>query len=329
MQHTLLGPERVPPRHGSLLRASRRHGGDLRRLRAGDAGRVRRRPRAVPALVRAGGHAGGDACAARYDAATRHVHARPRAAHAGSRPGSRTSCRSTSRSRSAWSTATAATSRCARRRGGAGRHDARARRCAKRGPAFRFAGIDVAARAVAAARLLGAGEGRLSTTPTTSSRSSPRTTATRSTAGTPRSAASPARCCSLARDHRDARAIALPLTLVGIVEKLLADRASDPALIALALTPPDRGYVAALEPVLDVDGVVAARTFVMRELGARLARAVRECLSRARVRAPYAPTTRPDRRPQARQRVPALSRRARRSPRRGRSRSLISIPPTT
>ena len=58
MQHTLLGPERVPPRHGPVFRAPRRTGRHLRRFRAGDAGRIRRRPRAVPPLVFAGGHAG-------------------------------------------------------------------------------------------------------------------------------------------------------------------------------------------------------------------------------------------------------------------------------
>ena len=58
MLHTLLGRERLPPRHGPVLRAPRRPGRDLRRLRAGDAGRLRRRPRAVQALVLPGRHAG-------------------------------------------------------------------------------------------------------------------------------------------------------------------------------------------------------------------------------------------------------------------------------
>ena len=50
----------LPPRHRSVLRASRRHGRDLRRLRAGDAGRIGDRPCAVPPLVCTGGNAGGD-----------------------------------------------------------------------------------------------------------------------------------------------------------------------------------------------------------------------------------------------------------------------------
>ena len=48
----------LPAGHEALLRAPRRPGGDLRRLRAGDAGRERRRPRPVPALVRRPRHAG-------------------------------------------------------------------------------------------------------------------------------------------------------------------------------------------------------------------------------------------------------------------------------
>ena len=48
----------VPAGHAPLLQAPRRPGGDLRRLRAGDAGRLRRRPHAVQALVRRRRHAG-------------------------------------------------------------------------------------------------------------------------------------------------------------------------------------------------------------------------------------------------------------------------------
>ena len=105
----------LPPRHGPLLRAPRRPGRHLRRLRAGDAGRVRRRPHAVPALVRAGRHAGARACAARYDAAARTLHAATSRSARRRRRASRPSCRSTSRSRSAWSAPTAATCRCASR----------------------------------------------------------------------------------------------------------------------------------------------------------------------------------------------------------------------
>jgi aminopeptidase N len=56
MLRTLLGPRRLPPRHGPLLRAPRRPGRHLRRLRAGDGRRQRPRPRAVRPLVQPGRH---------------------------------------------------------------------------------------------------------------------------------------------------------------------------------------------------------------------------------------------------------------------------------
>ena len=58
MQHTLLGEEKFQAGMKPLLPAPRRPGGDLRRFRAGDAGRLGRGPGAVQALVRRGGHAG-------------------------------------------------------------------------------------------------------------------------------------------------------------------------------------------------------------------------------------------------------------------------------
>jgi aminopeptidase N len=94
----------------------------------------------------------------------------------------------------------------------------------------------------------------------------------------------------LARDHRDRRAPTLPRTLSSLVGHLLRDRDSDPALLALALTLPDPSYVAALEVVVDVDGVTAAHAFLLREL----ARAHREALAAVRARlarrGPYAKT---------------------------------------
>ena len=52
MQHTLLGEEKFQAGMRAVLPAPRRPGGDLRRFRAGDAGRLGRRPGAVQALVR-------------------------------------------------------------------------------------------------------------------------------------------------------------------------------------------------------------------------------------------------------------------------------------
>jgi aminopeptidase N len=95
---------------------------------------------------------------------------------------------------------------------------------------------------------------------------------------------------SLARDHREGRALALPPGAASLAGRLLADEGSDPALLALALAPPDPGYVAALEPVIDVDGIAAAHRFLQRALGhAHRARfvAVRERLART---GPYAST---------------------------------------
>ncbi len=95
---------------------------------------------------------------------------------------------------------------------------------------------------------------------------------------------------ALARSHGNGSPLALPPSLVGIVRALLADRASDPALLALALTPPDTGYLAAMPRIIDVDGVVAAREFVLRDLARELRFEFERTYSDRRVHAPYAST---------------------------------------
>ena len=56
--------------------------------------------------------------------------------------------------------------------------------------------------------------------------------------------------------------LVLPASLSRLVSALLADTRSDPALIALAITLPDPAYIAALEPMLDVEGIMRrARSF--------------------------------------------------------------------
>jgi aminopeptidase N len=95
---------------------------------------------------------------------------------------------------------------------------------------------------------------------------------------------------SLAREHGAGRPLQLPPTLHTIVERLLADHVSDPALLALALTLPTAAYVAALEPVIDVDGVVAAREFIMRTIARELRGEFERVYRERRVHAPYAPT---------------------------------------
>ena len=126
---------------------------------------------------------------------SRTLHARGRAARRRRRPGSRTRRRSTSRWPSGWSGPTAATCRCrwtARR--APGRDDARAgahARAAERSTSSTF-------RRGRCRRCCAASRRRCGSTPTTrrtSSRSLPRTTATRSTAGTRRSAAWSTRSC--------------------------------------------------------------------------------------------------------------------------------------
>ena len=91
----------------------------------------------------------------------------------------------------------------------------------------------------------------------------------------------------LASDCRAGHSLALPPSLVSLVGDLLGDEASDPALIALALTLPDPGYVAALEPALDVDGTSAAYTFLQRELARSQRRAFEDVHGRRRPKERY------------------------------------------
>jgi aminopeptidase N len=59
--------------------------------------------------------------------------------------------------------------------------------------------------------------------------------------------------------------------LLAAFRKLLADEHSDPALVAEALTLPDEDYLGEQMPVIDVDGIHAAREFVRAELAKSLA----------------------------------------------------------
>ncbi len=95
---------------------------------------------------------------------------------------------------------------------------------------------------------------------------------------------------ALASDARAGRPLALPASLVDLAGKLLADATTDPSLLALALTPPDSSYIAALEPRIDIDGVLAARDCILQGLGARLRPQFEAIVSRYQPREPYAPT---------------------------------------
>ena len=94
----------------------------------------------------------------------------------------------------------------------------------------------------------------------------------------------------LARAQRGGESLSLPPLLRRIAGALLGDTASDPALIALALSLPDPAYVASLEPTLDPDGVMAAWTHVEKTLASEHREAFAAGYARHRPRAPYAPT---------------------------------------
>jgi aminopeptidase N len=94
----------------------------------------------------------------------------------------------------------------------------------------------------------------------------------------------------LARERRAGRAMTLMPVVEHVVAHLLEDDASDPALIALALTPPDPAYVASMEAELDAEGIVGARLFLMRELAGRLRVPFEALVARHRSHERYAPT---------------------------------------
>lgn len=61
--------------------------------------------------------------------------------------------------------------------------------------------------------------------------------------------------------------MSLPKACLEAFEKLATDKQADPALIAKALTLPPETYLAQMMDVVDVDGLHAAHSFVMREIG--------------------------------------------------------------
>jgi len=93
-----------------------------------------------------------------------------------------------------------------------------------------------------------------------------------------------------ARRHAAGLPLALDRSVVAIVEKLVDDRESDPALIALALAPPDLAYLAGLVETIDIDALDAARDFVIRELARALRPAFLHGLASRQPAAAYAPT---------------------------------------
>ncbi len=94
---------------------------------------------------------------------------------------------------------------------------------------------------------------------------------------------------AIAAAHRAGRPSALPDGLLRVVAALLDDRTSDPALIALALSPPDPTYVGSQDAVIDVDGIDHARAFVVRELARALPGPFERTYAAQRRAGPYAP----------------------------------------
>ena len=93
----------------------------------------------------------------------------------------------------------------------------------------------------------------------------------------------------LAAAHRDGKPLDMPPLLPRIVNALLDDDGSDPALRALALALPDPAYVAALEATVDPDGIMAASIFIERSLANTLRDAFERAYETYRPRGAYAP----------------------------------------
>ena len=95
---------------------------------------------------------------------------------------------------------------------------------------------------------------------------------------------------ALATRHARGEPMTLSASLAGIAAAAVADRAADPALLALALTPPEPAYLAGLVETIDIDALIAAREFVVREIARAARPAFEETHARHRPQAPYAPS---------------------------------------
>ncbi len=94
---------------------------------------------------------------------------------------------------------------------------------------------------------------------------------------------------ALAAGHREGRALALPPVLERVVGAILDDTSSDPALLAMALNPPDTAYIAALAESIDVDGVVAAARHLRRALALAHRERLERTVERLRPAGAYSP----------------------------------------
>jgi len=86
------------------------------------------------------------------------------------------------------------------------------------------------------------------------------------------------------------RSPTLPPSLVALVRALLADDHADPALVALALTPPEPGFLVGLVDPIDFDALWAGREFVICGIAAAAAPELARTFDARRPRAAYAPT---------------------------------------
>jgi aminopeptidase N len=95
---------------------------------------------------------------------------------------------------------------------------------------------------------------------------------------------------ALAAAHARGEPLVLPPALAALAAALARDDNADPALLALALTPPETAYLAGLVETIEVDGLVAAREFVERAIGEAVRPSLEHAYARHTVRAPYAPS---------------------------------------
>ena len=158
MLHTLIGEE-TSRRDAAVLRASRRRGGHLRGLRPAHGRRLGPRSRPVHALVRAGRHARAEGRAQLRPGAA-GADARDQPEHAARRRASRRSCRSTCRSGWASSAPDGAAQPLQLEGENEPKGTDRVLELTEATQSFTFLGLPSRAGAVAAARLLGAGEAR-------------------------------------------------------------------------------------------------------------------------------------------------------------------------
>ena len=333
MQHDAARPRALPPRHGPLLRAPRRPRGHLRRFRPGDAGRIGRRPRAVPPLVRAGGHAGGD----RSRQLRRRGAARTRSTSSSALPSAtgqpaQAAAAHSVRRRPA-SAPTGATCRCAsRREPAAGGDDAGARahersRSASRSSTCAAAPVPSLLRGFSAPVQARVRLSRRGARAARGARQRRRQSLGRGAAHVRQR--DPARSRSAHRSGRAARAARrfsarIVARHCSTTRRAIRRCSRSRSRFPIPPTSPT------LERTLDPDGIVAAWTFV--ETRARAApSAARSSASYARHRpaAPYAPTPGAGRRAQPVERVPALPRRARRRSRARAARPSSTTAPTT